>query len=159
MYLASWRPYEEDINIPLLVRGPGVAAGSTTGKLALDTDYLPTFMDLAGTQTPSYVDGRTLGSVLEGSVTPWRSAILLEGAAHYSPAYAGIRTIGIGGAPGRKYVEYSGKARELYNLDLDPHEKTNQYFSSSPVADSLATRLRALEDCAGDACFKAENGR
>ena len=39
----KWRPYEEDVNVPLLVRGPGVAAGSTTYKLALNTDYLPTF--------------------------------------------------------------------------------------------------------------------
>ena len=40
-------PYEEDVRMPLLVRGPGVAAGSTTNKLALNTDYLPTFADLA----------------------------------------------------------------------------------------------------------------
>src|SRR5215211_1303568 len=44
------RPYEEDVHMPLLVRGPGVAADSTTYKLALNTDYLPTFTDLAGAQ-------------------------------------------------------------------------------------------------------------
>ena len=154
----KWRPYEEDVHVPLLVRGPGVAAGSTTRKIALNTDYLPTFTDLAGTRTPSYADGRTLGPVLNGTVTRWRSAVLLEAAAHYSPTYEGIRTIGIGSAPGRKYVEYSGGARELYNLDVDPNERTNHYSSSSPVAASLAARLRALDDCAGDACFKAENG-
>jgi N-acetylglucosamine-6-sulfatase len=154
----KWRPYEEDIRVPLLVRGPGVAAGSTTRRIALNTDYLPTFTDLAGTRTPSYADGRTLEPVLGGTATRWRSAVLLEAAAHYSPAYKGIRTIGIGGAPGRKYVEYSGGARELYNLDVDPREKTNHYSSSSPVAASLAARLRALKDCAGDACFRAENG-
>jgi arylsulfatase A-like enzyme len=154
----KWRPYEEDVHVPLLVRGPGVAAGSTTRKIALNTDYLPTFTDLAGTRTPSYADGRTLGPVLDGTVTRWRSAVLLEAAAHYSPTYEGIRTIGIGSAPGRKYVEYSGGARELYNLDVDPNERTNHYSSSSPVAASLAARLRALDDCAGDACFKAENG-
>ena len=36
--------------MPLVVRGPGIAAGSTTYKLALNTDYLPTFTDLAGVQ-------------------------------------------------------------------------------------------------------------
>ena len=77
----KWRPYEEDVNMPLLVRGPGVAAGSTTHKLALNTDYLPTFMDLAcpedscNAQNWSYVpDGRSLEPVLHGSVTSWRSA-------------------------------------------------------------------------------------
>ena len=106
----KWRPYEEDVHVPLLVRGPGVAAGSTTCKLALNTDYLPTFTDLAGTQTPPYADGRSLGPVLDGSVTPWRSAILLEAAAHYSPAYRGIRTISTGSISKRKYVEYVGRS-------------------------------------------------
>ena len=97
----KWRPYEEDINMPLLVRGPGIAPGSTTYKLTLNTDYMPTFLDLAGTQTPPYADGRTLRPVLTGSVTTWRSAILPEAAAHFSPAYEGIRTISTGGVPKR----------------------------------------------------------
>ncbi len=88
------RPYEESIRVPLLVRGPGVAAGSSTEKLVLNTDFLPTFTDLAGVKTPSYVDGRSLRPVLKGSATTWRSAILLE--ARYSSTsgqnYYGIRT-------------------------------------------------------------------
>jgi arylsulfatase A-like enzyme len=31
----------------LLIRGPGVPAGSTTNKLVLNTDFMPTFTDLA----------------------------------------------------------------------------------------------------------------
>jgi N-acetylglucosamine-6-sulfatase len=66
------QPYEESARVPLLVRGPGVGAGSTTDKLALNTDFFPTFMELAGaqTQTPSYVDGRSLRPVLDDSATP-----------------------------------------------------------------------------------------
>ena len=64
----KWRPYEEDIRMPLLVRGPGVAA-STTSKLALNTDFFPTFTDLAGIPTPGYVDGRSLRPVLKGNST------------------------------------------------------------------------------------------
>ena len=74
------RPYEESARVPLVVRGPGVAAGSSTDKLVLNTDYFPTFMDLAGAQTPTYVDGRSLLPVLTGSATTsWRTAILIEG--------------------------------------------------------------------------------
>src|SRR5918997_5985687 len=52
----KWRPYEEDVHMPLLVRGPGVAAGrQAQEKLVLNTDYLPTFTDLASAQTPGYV--------------------------------------------------------------------------------------------------------
>jgi hypothetical protein len=78
--------------MPLLVRGPDPAAGavpkvrpgSTTNKLALNNDYLPTFTDLACppsnpcdaqvTQKWSYVpDGRSLRPVLEGNATSWRA--------------------------------------------------------------------------------------
>jgi hypothetical protein len=62
--------------------------------------------------------------VLDGSVTPWRSAILLEGAAYRSPAYEGIRTLGT--STRRKYVEYAGGERELYYLLRDPYELTNR---------------------------------
>ena len=154
----KWRPYEEDINMPLLVRGPGVKAGSTTYKMALNTDYMPTFMDIADAPTPSYADGRSLVPVLRGTVTSWRSAVLLEAAANYSPSYRGVRTVSTGGVHKRKYVEYSSDARELYDLDFDPHERTDHYTSTLPVAASLATRLRALKACAGDTCFTAENG-
>jgi arylsulfatase A-like enzyme len=154
----KWLPYEEDVRMPLLVRGPGVAAGSTTYKMVLNTDYLPTFTDLAGTRTPSYVDGRTLEPVLHGTVTTWRSAVLLEAAAHRTPAYRGIRTVNTDSMPMRKYVEYRKSARELYDLDLDPHERTNHYDDApSPVVDALAARLQALKGCAGHTCFTAEN--
>ena len=152
------RPYEESIRIPLLVRGSGVAAGSTTDKLALNTDYLPTFTNLAGTQKPDYVDGRSLRPVLKGNVTTWRSAILVEAARDHSPAYAGIRT------SDRKYVEYKGGARELYNLNpvdnpKNPYELTNRH-NASTRPKALAARLQALKTCGADAavtCHTAED--
>ena len=153
----KWRPYEEDIHMPLLVRGPGIAAGSTTYKLTLNTDFMPTFLNLAGAQIPSYADGRSLNPLLDGSVTTWRSAVLPEAAANYSPAYEGISTIGTVGAPARKYIEYSGGVKELYNLDTDPYELTNVYNPTAPPTD-LVSRLQALKGCAGSGCFTAENG-
>jgi N-acetylglucosamine-6-sulfatase len=152
----KWRPYEEDIHVPLLVRGPGVPAGSISHKLVLNTDYMPTFLDLAGEQSPLYADGRSLRPVLDGSATTWRSAILPEAAANYSPAYEGIRTISTGGLPERKYIKYSGGSKELYNLDTDPYERTNIYNATAPPSD-LVSRLQALESCAGNGCFTAEN--
>jgi hypothetical protein len=94
---------------------------------------------------------------LDGSVTSWRSAILLEAAANYSPAYEGIRTISTGGIPRRKYVEYSGGVKELYNLDTDPYELTNYYNPTTPPSD-LVSRLPALKSCAAGTCRTAEDG-
>jgi arylsulfatase A-like enzyme len=158
------RPYEEDVHIPLLVRGPGVAPGHQAQKLALNTDYLPTFTDLActssspcDTQNWSYVpDGRSLLPVLKGNATTWRNAILLEANKRSyisTPAYRGIRTSG-----GAKYVEYAGGKRELYNLGNDPYELSNGYPATTPPA-GLVARLHALKTCAGDGCRAAENGQ
>jgi N-acetylglucosamine-6-sulfatase len=159
----KWRSYEEDIHMPLLVRGPNVAAGSTTYKLALNTDYLPTFTDLAGAQSPPYVDGRPLKPVLSGHATSWRNAILLEAPADDArPAYRGIRTVSTSTIKS-KYVEYEGGAREFYRLDSDPYELTNDYNATRPPSD-LASRLQALKTCAADAiapavtCQVAEGG-
>jgi N-acetylglucosamine-6-sulfatase len=151
------RPYEEDIRMLLLIRGPGVGAASTTHKLALNTDFLPTFTDLAGAPTPSYVDGRSLRPILTGSATTWRTAILLEGRKGGDPKvpvarnYYGIRT-----STG-KYVEYEGGFRELYNLSTDPYELTNSYRATTPPAN-LAARLEDLKGCAGATCRTAEDG-
>ena len=147
------RPYEEDIRMPLLVRGPSVAARHQAHKLVLDTDYLPTFTALAGVHTPNYVDGRSPQPVLKGNTAAWRSAILLEAAARYSPAYRGIRT-----SAGRKYVEYAGGKGELYHLDRDPYELRDSYDPNTPPA-ILAKRLKKLRSCAAASCRAVENGQ
>jgi N-acetylglucosamine-6-sulfatase len=152
------RPYEEDVRVPLLIRGPDVEADSSTDKLVLNTDYFPTFTDLAGIQTPPFVDGRSLRSLLHGSTT-WRSAILLE--AHQNrlggetPDHYDIRT-----SSGDKYIEYEGGQRELYDLGADPYEFTNNYAGTSPAG--LASRLQVLKTCAADTpntCRAAEDGQ
>jgi arylsulfatase A-like enzyme len=149
----KWRPYEEDVHMPLLVRGPGVEAGRQAHKLVLDTDYLPTFTDLADTKTPDYVDGRSLQPVLEGDATAWRNAILLEAVGRYSPAYRGIRT-----SDGRKYVEYAGGGKELYHIGRDAYELRDTYNPNRPPV-SLAKRLKELESCDAAGCREAENGQ
>src|SRR5215204_2329454 len=148
------RPYEEDIRVPLVIRGPDVQPHSSTDKLVLNADYYPTFMDLAGAQTPTYVDGRSLLPVLMGSTTTsWRTAILTEGRKYSTDPeipvdrnYNGIRT------STSKYIEYEGGSRELYNLTpgADPNELTNTYYSADPTVPprrDLKARLDALKGC------------
>jgi len=118
---------------------------------------LHTFTDLASTQTPSYVDGRSLRPVLEENTTTWRNTILQE--AHRTAdggstrAYYGVRT-----NTGRKYIEYEGGVRELYNLGADPYEVANRYSAATPP-NTLQVRLRALKNCSADTCRTAENGQ
>jgi arylsulfatase A-like enzyme len=153
--LSKGYAYEESVHMPLLIRGPKVQAGETTRRLTLNTDFFPTFTDLAGIQRPPYVDGRSLRPLLEGSTSTWRTAILLE-SAHYGSSdtwFSGIRT-----GDGKKYVEYEGGFRELYDLNADPYELINSYNASTPPV-ALVSRLEALKSCpdATTSCRQAEN--
>ncbi|XP_062512865.1 N-acetylglucosamine-6-sulfatase-like isoform X2 [Corticium candelabrum] len=74
------QPYDEDIRVPLIVRGPGIAKNQTADTIALNIDLLPTFIDLAGGEIPDDVDGRSLKPILMGQTTKntWRSDFLVE---------------------------------------------------------------------------------
>jgi N-acetylglucosamine-6-sulfatase len=162
------RPYEESVRVPLVIRGPKVpppAAGQprlSTDKLVLNTDYFPTFMELAEAQTPPpYVDGRSLVPLFPGSPpTSWRTAILIEGRKFSADPeipvdvnYNAIRTSTDKYTD--KYIEYEGGFRELYDFtpgtpSADPFELTNTYYSADPTVSprpERKARLDALRTC------------
>jgi arylsulfatase A-like enzyme len=80
--------YEEDIRVPLWVRGPGVPQGTTIGQLAMNDDLAPTFGAIAGATVPAFVDGRSLMPLLHPHPPspPWRQSVLIE---HYGRQTAG----------------------------------------------------------------------
>ncbi|MDQ3428695.1 MAG: sulfatase [Actinomycetota bacterium] len=80
----KWTAYEEDIRVPLMVRGPGVPEGKKLPHMALNNDLAPTFADLAGVDPPDFVDGRSLAPLLDDTPTPeedWRQRFLIEAVA------------------------------------------------------------------------------
>jgi arylsulfatase A-like enzyme len=155
-------PYEEDIRVPLLVRGPGVPAGAVREEIVLNNDFGPTIADLGGATTPHFVDGRSFTPLLYGeSPASWREGFLVEhkqyksGNAYTSlvPTYKALRT-----ADGKKYVEYETGDKELYDLASDPNEMENIYPMADPtVTTPLKTRLETLKTCAGETCRAAED--
>jgi len=153
-------PYEEDIAVPMFVRGPGVPEGVVRGDLVSNTDLAPTFAGIAGVSVPGTVDGRSLLPLL-GRNPPerWRTALLVESRAGFGeeppedmPAYAAMRT---GDAT---YVEYATGETELYDLSLDPHQLENLARTVEKARISrLHDRLTALRSCGGEECREAEN--
>jgi N-acetylglucosamine-6-sulfatase len=177
----KWTAYEEDIRVPLIVRGPGVAEGRTLPHLVLNNDLAPTFADLAGAEVPSSVDGRSLTPLLSADPPPpedWRSAFLVEAARELSRSFA-LPLSGDQVPKGRRhapreewgrpgleavrtgeylYVEYGTGERELYDLRRDPYQLNNAYESADPeLLRRLQGRLAALRGCSGTSCEPAEN--
>ena len=77
----KWTAYEEDIRVPLIVRGPGVPEGQHLEQLVLNNDFAPTIAELGGAEAPSFVDGRSLVPLLREDPPPedqWRQAFLVE---------------------------------------------------------------------------------
>ena len=60
-------PYEEDLNIPMIVRGPGVTKGESTDLITSHADLAPTFLELAGASAPD-------DFILDGQAMPLPSA-------------------------------------------------------------------------------------
>jgi N-acetylglucosamine-6-sulfatase len=103
-------PYDESLRVPLIVRGPGVAAGAVVDSMALNLDLAPTFAELAGAAPADFVDGRSLVPLLDGAPpAEWRHGFLAE---HYD------RTLpGQWGAPGPVLVEATPDDQEALELE------------------------------------------
>jgi arylsulfatase A-like enzyme len=52
--------WDSTLNVPLIIRGPGMQAGSTSSELVALTDVLPTVLDLAGLPQESKIQGNSL---------------------------------------------------------------------------------------------------
>jgi N-acetylglucosamine-6-sulfatase len=150
-------PYEEDIRVPLIVRGPGVPAGRTLDQLVHNIDLAPTFAELGEASLPAFADGRSLVALLgptPPSASQWRQALLIEftTAGNLTPTWHAIRT------RDSVYVEYTTGDRELYDLSADPFQLLNRAGSALPaLIAEWAARLSALKQCAGSGCRTADN--
>ena len=78
LFIGKTTAYEEDIRVPMAVRGPGVPAGQRLGQMVLNNDLAPTFAAIAGVEPPSFVDGRSFLKLLTKPETPWRRSFLIE---------------------------------------------------------------------------------
>lgn len=62
-------PYETDVRVPLLIRGPDLNPGDIISYPTSNIDLAPSLLDLAGLPIPKYMDGNSLKDVLYSSKT------------------------------------------------------------------------------------------
>jgi len=120
--------YEESIRMPFLVRWPAVIKpGTKSDAMALNVDFAPTFLDVAGVAIPADLQGRSLLPVLRGRTPPdWRSAMYYryyhDPGDHNTRAHYGVRT------RTHKLIYFWKKDQwELFDLGKDPYELHNLY--------------------------------
>ena len=133
--------YDESYRTPLLIRWPGhTKAGSKTSKLVSNLDFAETFLEIAGEEIPSDMQGASLVPLLKGEDPKhWRKS-------HYYHYYE---------FPGWHMVQrhegaYDGRYKlmyfydidewELYDLKADPEEMTNQF--NNPEHSSVLTHMK-----------------
>ncbi|MFL5899205.1 MAG: sulfatase [Solirubrobacterales bacterium] len=70
--------YEPATHLPLLIRGPGIKAGTATGELAANIDIAPTILELAGVTPDKSIDGTSLVPFFRDPSLRTRRPILFE---------------------------------------------------------------------------------
>lgn len=173
-------PFEEDIRVPFLVRGPNIKSGSHTEKLSSNIDIAPTIVELAKADSPQFIDGRSLVPLLEGKWTPsWREAIFIaRGLSSYGnlasltfpetqkweqepidstfDLKAGGQFIGLRTTK-YTYVEFLNGDIELYDLKKDPYQLENIASTANPrLLARLHQWLENLAKCESESCREAD---
>ncbi|MDC0584381.1 sulfatase [Bacteroidales bacterium] len=145
--------YDEAMRMPYIMHYPKmIKPGQVSDLLINNTDYAPTMIELAGGNTPDYMQGKSFINTLQGKEEDnWRKATYyrywMHIIHHYVPAHFGIRTkkyklmffYGKHYLPesefGKHYwaKQYHGVDKEtphtweFYDLTNDPHELHNRY--------------------------------
>ncbi len=159
--------FDTDINVPLVVTGPGVPAARTETRLVSNIDLAPTFESLAGAKPGAGVDGVSLAALWHGQPPDgWQQAVLVE---HHGPddtpgdpdkqdkqhadppSYEAVRTATA------LYVRYASGEQEYYDTAHDPDELHN--LGAGAVPPALAARLAALAACHGATRCQAAAGQ
>ncbi|CAD0183455.1 Choline-sulfatase [Ruegeria sp. THAF57] len=129
--------FEHSARVPLIMAGPGVAKGVAGNACSL-VDLLPTFVDIAGGTADMFgepVDGRSLLPLARGEYDPVDEAIG-EYCAEMTPYPVFMIRRGA-----LKYIHCDPDPPQLYDLALDPHEKTN--LAADPAYASDAKQFAA----------------
>ncbi|HKH20545.1 MAG TPA: sulfatase/phosphatase domain-containing protein, partial [Gammaproteobacteria bacterium] len=141
--------YEEDVHMPLLIRGDGFPPGVTRNQFVANIDLAPTIVDLADASPRRIMDGRSLLPLAQdASLAPSRN-LLIE-----TNEFKAVRNKSF------LYVEHSTGERELYDLrkgtaNYDPYQLRSRHASSAynQSKTELRTKLSKLRTCSGTSCF------
>ncbi|MDQ2699795.1 MAG: sulfatase-like hydrolase/transferase, partial [Actinomycetota bacterium] len=155
---SKFLPYENSINVPALIRGPGVKSGRELKGTTLDVDITSTVLAMAKVRPRRKMDGISLLPAVKGKKRLPRRSAPIEALrplfkfktplTAFDVPYYGVRTNNY------KYINWSFGEKELYDLKKDPDEMVN--LANDPAHASTVARLEAksvqLKGCSGKTC-------
>ncbi len=132
-------------HVPMVMYGPGFTGGKVIEELVSLINLPPTILATAGLETPATMRDRPLQGLVDGAVTDWTEDVFMQ--ISESQCGRAIRT---------KKWKYSVRAPEkkgsdpdsevyvedyLYDLESDPHERSN--LAAEPAYKDIRARLAA----------------
>ncbi|EMI18678.1 choline sulfatase [Rhodopirellula maiorica SM1] len=129
--------YEHTWRVPLIVKGPGIQAGSRAIGNTYLLDTLATLCDLAGIEPPETNEGISFKPVLSGEQSTVREVLY---GAYCGGTKPGMRSVKKGDWKLIKYDVLDGTVREtqLFNLAENPHEFLAEHDKQDPMQTNLA---------------------
>ncbi|KAF9887356.1 hypothetical protein FE257_010351 [Aspergillus nanangensis] len=174
--------YDTDINVPLIVRGPGIPKNQTLEVITSHTDLAPTFLSIAGA-TRDGLDGKRIPTTVDAgqaanktehvAIEYWGLAVpegiygymsnklKQDGNSYRNNTYKGIRLVSDDYS--LYYSVWCTNEVEFYDLKNDPHQTTNLAATQSQTF-TLANRplsqillrldalMMVLKSCTEDSC-------
>ena len=134
--------YEQGINVPFLVRWPGVVAPGTTSRALVSLlDFLPTALDAFGLEAPTALDGRSLLPLLRGEVAQVRERFVGEHTEHLSGKPNPSRSI----RDARfKYIRTYPAAEDFANTVLEFSMTWKSWIRAARTDAALRARMQKL---------------
>lgn len=143
--------FEESLRMPFLIRWPGVIEPGTDSRAMIQNiDYAPTFLDVAGAEIPSAIQGRSMVPMMENGCkasSSWRDAIYYayyeNAAVHNVPRHDGVRT------DQYKLMFFPrNRSYNLFDLKSDPNEMTSVHDDPAyaMIFAGMKQRLEDLRD-------------
>lgn len=134
--------YEESMRVPLIAFAPDrFRPGLEIQQMVANIDIAPTFLSLAGLETPEHYEGMSWASLARGDQPgEWRDHLVYEYYWEFNypqtPTTFAIRTADY------KYIQYHGvwDTEELFDLEKDPREQHN--LIDDPALLEVKVRLR-----------------
>ncbi|KAJ5833279.1 arylsulfatase [Penicillium riverlandense] len=145
--------YQEDINIPLIIRGPGIAENATTDIVTTHTDLAPTFFQLLGIPLRPDFDGDPI-PLTQRQIEDVHE----ERQEHVTVEYWGspnaLRIKGEG--YNLYYSVWCNNEHELYDMTTKNNYLSHKILDTdlAKVVPRLDSLLLVLKSCKGQVCVK-----